>query len=497
MRKQLIPRATTGRGLLPRALSVIGLCPPPRALCVSGLCLLLALGSRDAAAQDVKDPSGTTAGKAKADAARPNSAPTAKGQVEGANKLPSTSQSPAPTPRQANKRPPAAPTGQQPAAPTGQQPAAPTGQQPAAPTGQQPAAPTGQQPAAARATTTIPSKAALRKLRTVLLPIEGDASIRSLGLELAQAFAHIQQPLEQAGLSIGDLVLAVGCSGRSVACLQRIGAAVGAEALILARVARAGDGLRLDLRWFHVPSGIDRGSSHAALTLDPLGRVGPMRRAVRDLLGLQREKQPQRPQGGTLVVTSPVKQVEVEVNGQVRGIAPLTLTQLPPGRYVIAGRRVGFVPWRGEAAVEAGREARVVLMVAKGARALKERKGYFASIGIHTWVVAAGGAAALITAAGFGAHLASSQREFDEIRGVSPEQIARMQELKDSGVRAAKLANSFAAVGGGLVLVAGVLSCLDYVFARPEESAPRLGSSRSVLRWVRVGPTSATLLLQF
>jgi len=109
-------------------------------------------------------------------------------------------------------------------------------------------------------------------LRPVLLPVDGDSSIRSLADEIDRACEQIGQKVQRSSMRLEDLMLAVGCKTTSIACLQDIGQSIKASALIISSAQRVRGGVRLSLRWFDVKSGGDLGELVRVLPNDAVER---------------------------------------------------------------------------------------------------------------------------------------------------------------------------------------------------------------------------------
>lgn len=336
---------------------------------------------------------------------------------------------------------------------------------------------------------------------TVLLPVEGEQLDPKLMDELARALAKVGKPVERSKLMLEDLMLAVGCINTSVACLQEFGRIIKAASLILVKVKKSGGGLDLSLRWFDVKTGVDSGRAERRLPETPATapaegaaraaeqRADTLDAAVVALLGV-RLPQPKTEALGGLSISASVPQVEIVLDGKPRGSAPLHLRDLKAGSYSVEARREGYVTWRGRAEVRADDVGELhIEMVAR-----EVAPGYLESIGKPTWVVAGAGLASLIIASAFAAHFKATQDQFDQIEGITQQQIRNMQDLKSTGERDALAANICFGLGAAALVGAGVLSFLDYQRAR--RGSPRTEVSVSRARW-HAGPAGVRLDVRF
>ncbi|MCC6749940.1 MAG: PEGA domain-containing protein, partial [Deltaproteobacteria bacterium] len=314
----------------------------------------------------------------------------------------------------------------------------------------------------------------------VLIPVEAEASLGFLTDELLQAFGRVGHRVQKSSLYLDDLMLAVACSQRSVACLQKIGRTVRATALLLASAKKEGGEITLSLRWLDVGSGVDRGSATVLLPLEKGARATALDRAVRKLLG--KAEPSQKPAGGpaarpeppplampptgTLELSSLLPFVEVTIDGQPRGALPLRLDAVPPGHYAIVARRPGYRTWRSTVEVKVGRTVRVEIDLDKEGGRVVASSGFFESLRPHTWLTLGAGLSCFAIGAGFAAHLRSQQNAFDQTRGVTPAELTALRHYQDVGQRDATVANVMFGVGGGLVGVSVILAVVDYLTAR-------------------------------
>ena len=272
------------------------------------------------------------------------------------------------------------------------------------------------------------------KGRVVLMPVEGDRlAIPSLSSELDASFRAQGMKVEVAKLQLDELMLAVGCSNRTIACMQKMGKMIGASGLIFADVGgRVAEGCDVNLRWFDVSTGADIQRVHQVLPLDPNQRRSEIVTLVRMLLGKEVGRK-QDAVVGELVVEVNVTDVEIRINDQARGMAPLHLVNMPEGRYQIEAVRPGYVNWIGATTVQGGKKARLRIKMVPAPAGGSDTPGFFSSIRPLTWVTGAAGVGALIVGVGFGAHMLTQQDEFDSNPGATQAQLRQLQDLKDTG----------------------------------------------------------------
>jgi hypothetical protein len=318
---------------------------------------------------------------------------------------------------------------------------------------------------------------------TVLLPVEGERAVGRIEQELQAAFARRGHRVQRSELKLEDLMLAAGCAEPDAACLKKIGASVGARALILGRAEPAGGGrVKLTLRRFEVLPGRDAGRAEVLLPRDAGARAPLLADAAGRLTGpAQARLRPTRPppppptdqsRSGTLSISSSVPAVELVLDGQPRGSLPVDLRDLPPGRYRIQARKPGYKPWDETREVFPGETTYVTVKLE--AQAPQAARSFFGSIRWPTWVVGGAGLASLVAGAGFGGHALSQQSSFDKIDPSTYDDIRRMEELRDSGQSSALTANILFGVGGAALVAAGVMAYFDYRKAKTEQQ-PALG----------------------
>jgi len=326
--------------------------------------------------------------------------------------------------------------------------------------------------------------------KLVLLPPD-DASYPTLAQELEAALASVGHKTERSALRLEDLMLAVECSNATVGCLQKIGANLGASALVLGEITRAGEKATLGLRLFDVESGGDRGRTEVPLVGETKERTAALEQAARALFGVAAEKA--RPTGG-LSITATVPYVEILVDGQPRGTAPVKLRGLSPRSYRVEARLSGHSTWRDTVEVEPGKTAQIEIEMHAVQSKLRTPTGagFLESIQLRTWLVAGIGAGCLVAGIGFGAHMRAQQNELDSLEGDTFAEISSMEELKNSGERDALAANILLGVGGAALVASAVLAYLDYRHARAG-----LGGEREAPAALRLGPGGAGLTISF
>jgi hypothetical protein len=332
------------------------------------------------------------------------------------------------------------------------------------------------------------ASAELKPGQIVLLPPDDPAGIAD---ELEQALADVGRPVQRSALKLDELMLAMECSAKTIACLQKIGTNLGAAAMVIGETQKTSQGNKLTLRWFDIKSGGDAGRAETVLPKEPDQRARELRRTARTLFGLTQGADVRT---GGLKITSTVPYVEVLIDGQPRGTAPLELRNLPVRKYRVEARLTGYATWSGELEVKPDQMStlEIEMQVHAGAKPDGPRRtpGFLESIRTRTWLVAGIGAASLLGAVAFGAHMRSQQNELDETEGNTFEEIARMEELKDAGERDALAANILFGLGGALLATSAVMSYLDY--RRGSTEAP---SSTAVD--VAVGPGSLQARITF
>jgi hypothetical protein len=329
----------------------------------------------------------------------------------------------------------------------------------------------------------------------VLLPMEGEGLIPTLVEEVERALGKVGRVVQRSSLKLDDLLLALGCGNTSVACLQKIGQSLRADSLILVSARKAGSAVELTLRLFDVKTGGDSGGAKRALPADATARGELLLEATRAMLGIKATRVPSVVQEalGGLTISASVKDVEITFAGQPRGVTPLELRNLPVGSYDVEARRKGYIGWRGKAEVKADQVTRLEIEMVQ-ARRSEEAPGFLESIRTSTWVIAGAGLAGLIIGSGFAAHFKSTQNRFDELEGITLQEIRQLQDLKSTGERDALAANICFGIGGAALLTSVVLSYLDYRRAR--NAAPPTTVEKRRAQW-RVGPGAVRLDLRF
>jgi hypothetical protein len=344
----------------------------------------------------------------------------------------------------------------------------------------------------------------------VLMPLSGPAASSDLTTEVEQTLAQLGRSAQRSALKLEELMLAVECNKPTIACLQKIGANIQVGGLILGQARVTGGGLELTLRWFDVKSGGDLGKAAAVLPPNKSpARTQALQKAVRELLGIKVEPPPSSAAVGGLAISSSVEHAEIALDGQARGTTPLELRNLKTGSYHVEAKRAGYVSWQGKAEVKADQMTKLEIEMAPSV-ATAEAPGFMESIRLRTWIVFGVGAACLGAGMAVGAHMNAQQSEMDGLAGDTFDEIARMQELKDSGESEAIAANVLLGVGGAALITAGVLAYLDYSRGgrsgaeTPESSpppaddkAPAKSAAAATSANLLVGPTSLGLRVSF
>lgn len=128
--------------------------------------------------------------------------------------------------------------------------------------------------------------------------------------------------------------------GGDVACLTRLGAALGARNVLAGHVGVAGGHMHIALQVVEVGSGTQRRAVHLRV---PVGEAEARVRA----LAVEALAMDAYVQSAALVVKTPLAGAEVLVDGVPQGATPLfDPIMLPPGRRDVEVRHVGFKSWR-------------------------------------------------------------------------------------------------------------------------------------------------------
>lgn len=342
--------------------------------------------------------------------------------------------------------------------------------------------------AAQSAPTSQPAKGASESGSIVVFPLAGDAALTA---EIGAAVKAVGQNAKISSLALDEVMLALGCTQQSVACVQKIGAMINAQTLIFCAIEKKGAARQLKLRRVDVGTGGDVGKAEVMVPSGAEKRARALRGAMIDLFNLPKSRADAIPDTGELVLLSSMPNVEIIVNGQPRGVAPLNLMNLPEGRYSLQARRPGYKTWRAIAIVKPGRISHVQITLERDLTP-PPSKPFWQIIRAPTWILAGVGIAALGVGGAFAAHMSAQQSDFDNLKGDTAQEIARMEDLKDTGERDALVANVLFAVGGGLLLTAAILAYFDF----NTEAAPRR-EVRALQPRLSVGPTSVQLRMSF
>lgn len=324
----------------------------------------------------------------------------------------------------------------------------------------------------------------------VLVPVVDPAAM-GLTEALHKTLTSLGKPAQRSALSIDELMLAVGCSGQTIACLQQIGESIQCKGLIIGTARKTNKGVVLSLRWFDVKSGGDSGRARVTLGDDPNARTKQVRDAVKDLFGL-RSVRPRKNRGG-LEISTTVDDVEIFINGQSRGVTPLLLRNLKPGVYHLEAKSVGHVTWQGETEVRPDQTTRLEIEM-EPAPEVPPSPGFLESIKTRTWVAAGAGAALMAVAIAFGAHMNAVQDDLNSLQGQTFAEIRQMEQLKETGERDALVANIFFGVGGAVLVASVVLAILDYSRGRSERAPAEQPKGPARLT---IGPSSVGLSVSF
>ena len=329
----------------------------------------------------------------------------------------------------------------------------------------------------------------------IMLPLQGQCTIKTLDRELADAMAEVGRKVSPSSLGLDDLKMAVGCEGdeNDTECLLKMGQSIKAGGLVLGKVSQTGNAARLQLRWFDVGSNKVAGNTDAVLPLDPMVRKAALLGAVRSLFGIKAPVTPPTTKTGGLAITSNQPYVELSINGQARGALPLELRDLDPGTYIILARLDGYLSWRGDVVVAPGRMTRINIEMIPSPQG-KKAPTFFEAVRWPTWLIFGVGVAAMGAGVGFGAHMWSTQNDMDDLKGDTVDELRRMEELRETGQRDALAANILFGVGAGALLTSGFMAYWDY--RRNREAAPPPAgdvAAAPVSTGVVIGPGSIML----
>lgn len=325
------------------------------------------------------------------------------------------------------------------------------------------------------------------KQNILLLPSEGEFPIPSLDKEILTALTEIRLNVQLSSLRLNDLLLAVDCSQRSAACLQKIGNNINVSSLFLSDVSKIKNKTVLTLKWFDVKTGIDLKKVTVPLPLDPIKRDSVLFDLANKIIGLNQQQQKPQLAFGGLKISALIPNVEISINAQPRGTAPLTLQNLPIGKYRIVGQLKGYVQWEREVEITSGKKLDLVALMIRSPKG-PQTLNYIEAIREHTWVIGGVGLASLVVGLAFGANVRALQNDLDSTQGLNKNQIEQMKNFKKAGQRDALAANILLGAGGSLVITAAVLSYFDYRRAKPEPQK-KLSLSPNI----QIGPTSAWL----
>jgi hypothetical protein len=342
--------------------------------------------------------------------------------------------------------------------------------------------------------------AAADETRPVLLPVEGDQSIRSLTDELELAFTRQGKKVQVSSLRLEDLMLAVGCKTTSIACLQSIGENVKASGLIISRARKLKEGVELSVRWFDVKTGGDLGDFLRLLPAGPVEREKILDQAVHNLVTPPSTAPASREMTGSLSVSASLPFVEIVLEGQVRGTVPLEFRNLRAGAYTVIARREGYLTVQQTALVKPDQVTHLQFDMTVAPRSASGGSSYFEAIRPATWGVFGGGLLCIAVGAGFAAHLKATQDHLNQAQGITYQEIIQMRDYRDAGQRDALAANILFGLGGAALVASVVLSYFDYRRANQRESSEgRSAATKGAqpLSAVRLGPTSASLHLEF
>lgn len=325
----------------------------------------------------------------------------------------------------------------------------------------------------------------------VLLPLEGEQPIPALDGELEQTLRKLGKKLRISSLPREDLMIAAGCFAVDAACLRQIGAQLQAGGLILPETEVQGEAVTLRLRWVRASDGKDAGAVQTPLSRDHRTRQEQLYEAVQKLFGLRADG-PAPGEFGALEVTSPTPGVEARLNGEPRGLLPLSAKLLEPGEYTVELSAEGYRPWQRTVTVEGGRTTRLEVTL-RGAPASLRAGDAVAALRWPTWTAAGLGLVSLVAGGAFGGAMLTNQSEADDLPDQSYTDVQRLQDLRDTGQRNALTANILFAVGGAALVTAGVLAYFDIRAATAPPDERQKSTTTTIEATLRPGPGSLVL----
>lgn len=333
-----------------------------------------------------------------------------------------------------------------------------------------------------------------KAVQLVLMPVEGEAAPPTLTREVEQALQIIGHPVQRSAMGMEELMLAVECeSGPDDDCLKKIGASIQAQGIILVQASKTGDTIALTMRWFDVGQGTDRARTRLILPPGDSDRGPVLQEAAKKLLSSLQAK-PAKPQvaWGRLNITASVSPVEISIDGQPRGAAPLRLENLATGTYRIEARCPGYAIWHDQVEVKANVLTRLMINMVPSDQT-HERKGFIESIRLPAWIASGVGLACLATGIAFGAHMQSQQNSLDDTRGITIKEIQEMESFKETGERDALAANILFGIGGAALLTSVILAIGDNYKGKPRATK---NTEAAVLR-LEASTSSVSATLSF
>lgn len=211
---------------------------------------------------------------------------------------------------------------------------------------------------AAPSTATAP---AVTRPRVAVLGVEVRELADAAGLRVRRALEQAIGRMPALALvpcqTLDEFKLVFGCLDERAACMARGGRQIGADRLLWGSVAARGTQWLVRLRWFDVSAARTLGVVERLLDADPRhdSLVRDLSPTLRGLFGMR---------VGALVLHLPLAGVEVWVDGQRRAgdhALRLRLSDLTHGSHRVEVRKRGYLPWRREVQIGAGRTTELVV----------------------------------------------------------------------------------------------------------------------------------------
>lgn len=194
----------------------------------------------------------------------------------------------------------------------------------------------------------------------LVVPIAGskvgeEASAAIVAALIEQLRPHVQRRDVTRLEAPEALAAAAACTDAT--CIGGLVASAGAVSGVIVRMdrRRTRDPIAIGIEVVDPVSGNPRAE---AATLELAADVAPTE-ALAPLVDGLRALMPRPPPRTTLLIAANVDEADVTVNGRAIGTTPLPPGELPPGTYVVAISKEGFLPQRRSVNVNRGQSARV------------------------------------------------------------------------------------------------------------------------------------------